>query len=78
MSTSNLEVSGLQWRKAIRSAQNGACVEVAHASEQIFVRDSTDRNGPVIRYSGHSWYMFVASTKTGRFDPDRLLRVITY
>lgn len=73
MSVSNLEVGGLQWRKARRSAQNGACVEVAPAREQVLVRDSTDRNGPVIPYSGHSWYMFVASAKTGRFDPGSLL-----
>lgn len=72
MSLSNLEVSGLQWRKARRSVHNGACVEVTLASGQILVRDSTDRNGPVIRYPGHSWHMFVAGTRTGRFDTDRI------
>jgi hypothetical protein len=72
MSLNNLEVSGLQWRKARRSVNNGACVEVAPVSGQILIRDSTDRNGPVMRYSERSWYMFVAGAKTGRFDPDRL------
>ena len=52
MSLNNLEVSGLQWRKARRSVNNGACVEVAPVSGQILIRDSTDRSGPVMRYSG--------------------------
>jgi hypothetical protein len=72
MSTRNLETNGLQWRKARRSVNNGACVEVAPASGQMLVRDSTNLNGPVMRYSGQSWRMFILGTKTGRFDPDRL------
>jgi len=74
MSLGNLEVSGLQWRKASRSINNGACVEVAPVGGQILIRDSTDLNGPVMLYSGRSWHMFLAAAKTGRFDPDRLGR----
>jgi hypothetical protein len=72
MSTTNLEISGIQWRKARRSCNNGACVEVAPVSGRILIRDSMDRNGPVMRYSGRSWYVFLADAKTGRFDPDGL------
>jgi hypothetical protein len=72
MSTSNLEISGLRWRKARRSCNNGACVEVAPVGGQILIRDSTDCNGPVVRYSGRSWRILVGDIKTGRFDPDRL------
>ena len=72
MSLGNLEIADLQWRKARRSVHNGACLEVAPVSGQILIRDSTDRYGPVMRYSGRSWYVFVADVKTGRFDPDRL------
>jgi hypothetical protein len=72
MSMSNLEINDLQWRKARRSINNGACVEVAPVSRQILIRDSTDRNGPVMRYSRGSWCIFVGDIKTGRFDPDRL------
>lgn len=64
--------SALQWRKARRSVNNGACVEVATVSGQIFVRDSKDPNGPMIRYSGHPWHIFVMGAKTGRFDSDRI------
>jgi hypothetical protein len=72
MSMSNLEISDLQWRKARRSINNGACVEVAPVSRQILIRDSTDRNGPVMRYPRCSWRIFIGDIKTGRFDPDRL------
>jgi hypothetical protein len=72
MSMSNLEMSDLQWRKARRSVNNGACVEVAPVSRQMFIRDSTDRSGPVMRYSHRSWGILVEDIKMGRFDPDRL------
>lgn len=72
LALNNLDVGGLQWRKARRSVNNGACIEVAPVSGQILIRDSMDRNGLVMRYSERSWCMFVADAKTGRFDPDRL------
>jgi Domain of unknown function (DUF397) len=72
MSLSDLEVSNLQWRKARRSVNNGACVEVAPEDGQILVRDSTDRDGFIIRYSGYSWHAFVADVKTGRFNAGRI------
>ncbi|HJZ03549.1 MAG TPA: DUF397 domain-containing protein [Streptosporangiaceae bacterium] len=72
MSTKNLEISGLQWRKARRSANNGACVELAPAGGQILIRDSKDQNGPVIDFSEYSWRLFLAAAKTGHFDPERV------
>jgi Domain of unknown function (DUF397) len=72
MSMSNLEINNLRWQKARRSVNNGACVEIAPVSRQILVRDSMDRNGPMMRYSQRSWRIFVGDIKTGRFDPDRL------
>jgi len=72
MSLNRLAVSDLQWRKARRSANNGACVEVAPANGQIFVRDSQDRNGPVVQYPGFSWRVFIADVKTSQFDLDSL------
>ncbi|MGO8894695.1 MAG: DUF397 domain-containing protein [Streptosporangiaceae bacterium] len=72
MSLNNLEVSGLQWRKARRSVNNGACVEVAPANGQVFIRDSKNQNGPVVPYSGSSWRAFLIDAKKGQFDPGRL------
>jgi Domain of unknown function (DUF397) len=65
-------MGNLEWRKARRSANNGACVELAPTTGQIVIRDSKDQNGPVIAYSHYSWRLFVASAKTGHFDPERL------
>jgi Domain of unknown function (DUF397) len=64
-------MGNLEWRKARRSANNGACVELAPAAGQILIRDSKDQNGPVIAYSQYSWRLFVSSAKTGYFDPER-------
>ena len=64
-------MGNLEWRKAWRSANNGACVELAPAAGQILIRDSKDQSGPVIAYSQYSWRLFVSSAKTGYFDPER-------
>lgn len=70
MSLNNLEVSDLQWRKARRSANNGACVEVAPANGRILIRDSKDQGGPIIQYSASSWRTFLGDAKKGQFDTD--------
>jgi hypothetical protein len=71
MARRNLIAMGnLEWRKARRSANNGACVELAPAAGQILIRDSKDRSGPVIAYSEYSWRRFIAVAKTGSFDPE--------
>ena len=64
-------MGNLEWRKARRSANNGACVELAPAAGQILIRDSKNQDGPMIAYSQYTWRLFVASAKTGHFDPKR-------
>jgi Domain of unknown function (DUF397) len=63
MASVEREVDGPQWRKARRSANNGACVEVAPVGGQILIRDSKDPNGPILRCPGHSWRMFTENEK---------------
>jgi Domain of unknown function (DUF397) len=72
MPMSSLEVSDLQWRKARGSANNGACLEAAPVAGTVLIRDSKDRNGIVIQFSGTSWRMFVQAAKGGRYDLERL------
>jgi hypothetical protein len=68
MKSEILEVGGLRWRTARRSAGNGACVEVAPAAGTVLIRDSKDREGPVVQYSGDSWRVFLGAAKKGHFD----------
>ncbi|WP_406319279.1 DUF397 domain-containing protein [Streptosporangium sp. NBC_01639] len=66
---SDIELSGVVWRKSRRSAVNGNCVEVARLSGWVFaVRDSKDRTGPVLIFDGSGWAAFVAGVKGGDFD----------
>jgi hypothetical protein len=55
--------SDLQWRKARRSAGNGACVEVAPVNGQITVRDSQNPGGGRLQYPAQSWQTFTATLK---------------
>jgi hypothetical protein len=51
------------WRKSSYSGDNGgACVEVATA-EAVLVRDTTDRNGPVVTFPAHAWRAFTSALK---------------
>jgi Domain of unknown function (DUF397) len=65
MSVTGLEAQDLQWRKARRSAGNGACVEVAPVNGQIAVRDSMNPDGGRLRYPPQPWQAFVAAIKNG-------------
>ena len=61
----------LNWRKAMRSISNGACVEVADTGARVLVRDSVNPSGVKIAYPSNAWKGFVDSAKAGRFDPAR-------
>ncbi len=72
MFQTSAEVPSLQWGKARRSIGNGACVEVAPAKGQIFIRDSQNKDGPIIRYPISSWHVFLKDAKAGLLDLDCL------
>ncbi|MFC4589055.1 DUF397 domain-containing protein [Sphaerisporangium corydalis] len=52
------------WRKSGRSA-NGNCVEVASTGQDLlWVRDSKDVDGPVLRFSRQEWTRFLKQLKS--------------
>jgi len=56
------------WIKARRSSNQGSCVEVRRHDGMIEVRDSKDRSGPVLRFTGPEWDSFLDGMRKGEFD----------
>jgi hypothetical protein len=61
------DLSRAVWRKSTLSHTNG-CVEVAFVNDRIAVRDSKDRNGPVLVFTPFEWEAFVGGVRDGEFD----------
>lgn len=57
----------LIWWKSSYS-NNTACVEVARERGLVFVRDTKDRSGPVLRFSVEEWNAFLGGVRDGEFD----------
>ena len=60
-----MDLTGAIWHKSTRSSANGGdCVEVsANLPYVIGVRDSKDRQGPVLVFDKAVWASFVESLK---------------
>ena len=51
------------WRKSSYSGSNGGeCVEVATAGA-VLVRDTADRNGPVLTFTADAWRAFTTAIR---------------
>ncbi|MBL6277444.1 DUF397 domain-containing protein [Micromonospora fiedleri] len=58
-----MDLTGATWRTATRSG-NTDCVEVAdNLPDVVAVRDSKDRQGPVLAFTPHTWQTFVGHLK---------------
>lgn len=71
MSKPHFDRRELAWFKSSVSSDNGACVEVALAPDDLVaVRDSKDPDGPVLAFSTEAFAAFVTEAATGRLLPN--------
>lgn len=63
-----MDFSDGAWRKSTRSS-TGACVEVAFCSDgRVAVRDSKDREGPILVFTAREWETFIGGVRNGEFN----------
>jgi hypothetical protein len=61
---SGTEPRGAMWRKSTRSGEGtNNCVEVCLHNAVVFVRDSKDQEGPILRFEATAWEAFLGSLK---------------
>ena len=54
----------IRWRKSTFSGGNGGnCIEVGDHGGRVLVRDTKDREGPVLTVSPAAWRKFAAKVK---------------
>jgi hypothetical protein len=70
MASTGIGASASDWRKASRSVNGGACVEVS-SDDAVLVRDSADAPGPIISYPAPAWRDFLSAAKAGTFAIER-------
>jgi len=62
-------MAGSTWVKSSLSFANGNCVEVSDLPEgTVGVRNSRDREGPVLRFTPDEWRDFLGGVRMGEFD----------
>ncbi|WP_433728556.1 DUF397 domain-containing protein [Nocardia sp. CA-129566] len=64
-----VDLSGAGWFKSSRSANQDACVEVAHLDGgMVGVRDSKNPTGPALMFTPAEWDAFTAGVADGEFE----------
>jgi hypothetical protein len=61
------DLTRAQWRKSTRSGYNG-CLEVAFLDGHVAIRDSKDRQGPMLVFTTAEWQVFVNGVRNGEFQ----------
>lgn len=58
-----------RWRRSWTcQGADSTCVEVALAGSEVWLRDSKDAAGPVLRFTAAEWAAFLAGARAGEFD----------
>ncbi|QUH04376.1 DUF397 domain-containing protein [Saccharopolyspora erythraea] len=55
-----------KWHKSTRSGSSENCVEVGFVPGAVAVRDSKDKQGPVLAFAAPAFASFLTSAKAGR------------
>jgi len=55
------------WLRSARCT-NGSCVEVAFLDGKVAVRDSKDKDGPVLWFTSSEWNVFLKNVRNGNGD----------
>lgn len=59
-----MEGQSMNWRKSSYSGTGGSsCIEVAGQAASVTVRDTTDRTGPVLKFTPDAWRRLVKQVK---------------
>src|SRR5271155_4261638 len=70
-----MEGTDLNWRKSSYSGNGGGeCVEIGASPGAVVVRDTTDRTGPVLRFTPAAWRRFADQVKQSLASRLRLLQ----
>ena len=70
-----MEGTDLNWRKSSYSGNGGGeCVEIGASPGAVVVRDTTDRTGPVLRFTPAAWRRFADQAKQSLASRLRLLQ----
>jgi len=56
------------WTKSSHSANSNECVQTRLDGDEVWVRDSKNPDGPVLKFTGPEWDAFVAGARDGEFD----------
>jgi hypothetical protein len=60
----DLNYSQAAWRTSTHTAQGSSCVEIATVGKQHLVRDTKDRQGPVLAFTPTEWTTFLNTIKS--------------
>jgi hypothetical protein len=61
----------MNWRKSSYSGQSGGnCVEVADDDGRVLVRDTKDRQGPMLTVGSSAWQRFVERLRDASLTSD--------
>jgi Domain of unknown function (DUF397) len=57
------------WHSSSYVTPTGGRVEVASVEGGIWVRNASDPNGPILKFTPTEWEAFIGGVQDGEFDP---------